>query len=281
MSTASGESAGGHLHTLTAGTAGPRVAFLHGLFGQGRNWMQIAKALAGPDGAGARCLMVDLPNHGRSPWTEEFSYLDIADQVATQLRRVGGSERWNLVGHSLGGKVAMTLALRHPDLLDRLAVVDIAPESYGDLARFEGYIDGMRAMPLAEIETRADAEAWFEPVDPDPGVRAFLLQNLRRDGSDWTWQPNLELVHRDAQRGRDSVIGGFPDVGGAHFDGPVLWLAGEKSGYVKERNLPRMRAFFPRTQLITVKGVGHWVHSEAPQITIQALRRWLTKQVRI
>lgn len=267
------------LHTLSVGTSGPRVAFLHGLFGQGRNWMQVAKALAGPDGTGARCLLVDLPNHGRSPWTDHFSYEEYADTVAAHLRTVGGDERWNLVGHSLGGKVAMTLALRHPDLLDRLCVVDISPESYGDLSRFEGYIDAMRAMPLDSLPDRAAAEAWFTPVDPDPAVRAFLLQNLRREAGGWTWQPNLDLVHADAQLKGDSRIGGFPEVGDAVFTGPVLWLAGAESGYVQERNVPRMRALFPRVRLVTVKGVGHWVHSAAPAVTVEALRGWLAKAV--
>lgn len=269
----------GPLHTLDVGTAGPRVAFLHGLFGQGRNWLQIAKGLAGPEGTAARCLLLDLPNHGRSPWTETFAYTEYADLVAAELRSVGGEERWNLVGHSLGGKVAMTLALRHPDLLDRLAVVDIAPQSYGDLSRFAGYIAGMRAMPVAQIGSRADAEAWFEHVDPDPGVRAFLLQNLRREGSAWTWQPNLDLVHRDAERGEDSAIAGFPDLTPAHFDGPVLWLAGAESDYVRAEHEPRMRELFPRHRLVTVKGAGHWVHSAAPAVTIEALTWWLAKPV--
>jgi len=265
------------LHTLTVGESGPRVAFLHGLFGQGRNWMQIAKALAGPAGTGARALLVDLPNHGRSPWTQTFDYREIADRVADQLRAVGGADRWNLVGHSLGGKVAMTLALRHPDLLERLCVVDIAPVGYGDLSRFAGYIEGMRAMPLDEIGDRAAAEAWFEHVDEDPGVRAFLLQNLRRDSAGWAWQPNLELVASDAAAGRESAIAGFPDAGGATFDGPVLWLAGSESGYVREENEPGMRALFPRVRLVRVRGAGHWVHSQAPEVTVEALRMWLAK----
>ncbi len=268
------------LHTLSVGTAGPRIAFLHGLFGQGRNWMQIAKALAGPDGTDAQCLLVDLPNHGRSPWTSSISYTEHADLVAATMRAAGAQERWNLVGHSMGGKVAMVLALRHPDLLDRLCVVDISPESYGDLSRFEGYITAMKAMPLEEITDRRSAQAWFEHAESDPGVRGFLLQNLRREGVGWQWECNLDLLDADARRGTGSAIAGFPEVGDAQFTGPVLWLVGQESGYVTERNTPRMRELFPLTQLVSVKGVGHWVHSAAPDVTIAALRNWLQKSPR-
>ncbi len=168
------------LHTMSLGSAGPRIAFLHGLFGQGRNWTQIAKGLVGADGAGARAVLVDLPDHGRSPWSEQFSFEKYADQVAAELRATGGDDAWTVVGHSLGGKVAMMLALAHPDLVERLAIVDIAPKDYGDLSRFDGYIRAMQALPLDELRDRGDAEARFADVDPDPGVRAFLLQNLRR-----------------------------------------------------------------------------------------------------
>ena len=102
------------LSTLAVGTAGARVAFLHGLFGQGRNWTQIAKAIAGPDGAAAQCLLVDLPDHGRSPWTQEFSYETYAQRVAATLAATAPGEPWVLVGHSLGGKVAMVTALTNP-----------------------------------------------------------------------------------------------------------------------------------------------------------------------
>ena len=169
------------LNTLAVGTAGPRIAFLHGLFGQGRNWNQIAKGVSGPDGTDARCLLIDLPDHGRSPWSEAFSLAGYADAVAETLDTVGGGEPWVVVGHSLGGKTAMVLALRHPALVDRLVVVDIAPKGYGSLERFEGYIREMQALPLGEVGSRADAESRF--VEPDPGVKAFLLQNLRRDGA--------------------------------------------------------------------------------------------------
>lgn len=262
-----------HLHTLAVGDSGPRVAYLHGLFGQGRNWMQIAKAVGG------RALLIDLPDHGRSPRTTEFSYASYADRVAATLREVGGDDRWNLVGHSLGGKTAMCVALQHPDLIERLAVVDIAPKDYGDLSRFEGYIRGMQELPLDELESRADAEERFAEVEPDPGVRAFLLQNLRREGDGWAWQANLDLIAADADQGSSSRIAGFPEktVALPAYEGPVLWLKGGESRYIKPEDADEMRRLFPRVRLVTVKGADHWVHTEQPGITIESLKALLDK----
>lgn len=260
------------LHTLSVGSAGPRVAFLHGLFGQGRNWSTIAKALAGPDGTGARCTLVDLPDHGRSPWTDEFSFESYAVAVASTLRAIDPGP-WVVVGHSLGGKVAMTLALTSPELVDKLVVVDIAPKSYGSLDRFSGYIEEMQRLPLEELTDRADAEARFE--ESDPGVKAFLLQNLRREGQSWRWQANVALFAADAARGDSSVIADWPlPVGSVEpFDGPVLWVAGSESRYIKDEDSEVMRALFPRVRQLTVKGASHWVHSDAPAVVIEALRR--------
>lgn len=263
------------LNTLTVGTAGPRIAFLHGLFGQGRNWNQIAKGVSGADGADARCLLVDLPDHGGSPWSEDVSLEAYADTVAATLRAAAPDEAWTLVGHSIGGKVAMLLALRHPELLTGLVVVDMAPKDYGSLDRFGGYIREMQRLPLEQLTSRADAEARFE--ESNAGVKAFLLQNLRREGQSWRWQANLELIAADAARGEDSRIAGWPDGadGLAPYRGPVLWIAGGESNYIRPDDGELMRAHFPRARLVTVKGAGHWVHSEAPEIIVAALRRFV------
>jgi pimeloyl-ACP methyl ester carboxylesterase len=265
------------LHTLTVGTAGPRVAFLHGLFGQGRNWSQIAKAVAGPGGTAARCTLIDLPDHGRSPWSAEFSLQAYAAAVADTLRGIDAQGRWVVVGHSLGGKTAMLLALLHPELVEGLVVVDIAPKHYGDLDRFTGYIEEMQRLPLAELRSRADAEARFE--ESNPGVKAFLLQNLRRDGDSWRWQANLGLIAADAARGTGSAIADWPvepsDV--AAFEGPVLWMAGGESPYIQPEDLEAMRTLFPRVRQLTVKGASHWVHTDAPDVVIEALRRFVAR----
>ena len=255
------------LASTVVGDTGAPVVFLHGLFGQGRNFTQIAKALA-PD---ARSLLVDLPNHGRSAWTERFDYLEVADAVAAHLRGGFAADGpVHVVGHSMGGKVAMVLALRHPDVVDRLVVADISPTARGSLGEFEHLLDSLAALDLPSLTRRSDADdALAQRVD-DPRVRGFLLQNLRTDGDTFRWQANLALLRRDLR-----AIGGFPDLGDAVDDGPVLWVAGERSDYVRPDDGPTMRRYFPRTTLVTIKGAGHWVHSEQPAAFVSVLRTFL------
>lgn len=256
------------LHTTRVGDQGPWVVFLHGLFGQGRNFTQIAKGLE-PE---MRSLLVDLPNHGRSPWTEGFDLVEHADAVAEELRRgVAADGPVHLVGHSLGGKIAMLLALRHPELVERLVVVDISPSGGGDTGEFAYLLDSLAELDLSVVQRRSDADVRLAPAIRSATVRGFLLQNLRADDDGgWRWQANLDLL-----RASLPTIGGFPGHDGAPFDGPVLWVAGERSDYVGDDDAPVMRALFPRTRQLTVKGAGHWVHSEAPEVFTEALRVFL------
>jgi pimeloyl-ACP methyl ester carboxylesterase len=174
----------------------------------------------------------------------------------------------------------MMLALEHPQLVSRLCVVDVAPKSYGTLERFSGYIQEMQDLPLDQLSSRADAEARFD--EPDAGVKAFLLQNLRRHGDGWRWQANLDLFAADAASGSDSRIADWPldpeDV--TPYGGPVLWVAGSDSAYIRDEDLPTMRRFFPKVRLLTVKGATHWVHTDAPEVMAQALRRFVAPLAR-
>jgi len=257
----------GTLHSTTVGETGAPVVFLHGLFGQGRNFTQIAKALA-PD---FRSLLVDLPNHGRSAWTDGFDYAATADLVAEHLRTAFAADGpVHVVGHSMGGKVAMVLALRHPELVDRLVVADIAPATGGSLGEFEHLLDSLAQIDLTTVTRRGEADEQLAQRVHDARVRGFLLQNLRADGERFRWQANLDLLRRELP-----TIGGFPDVGDATFERPVLWVAGDRSDYVRPEHGPAMRALFPRTTLVTLKGAGHWVHSEQPEAFVSALRTFL------
>lgn len=175
------------LHTVSMGEAGHPVVFCHGLFGQGRNWTQIGKQLADDH----QVLLVDLPNHGQSPWTDTVDLEADADRLAEVLTPLAPV---TLVGHSMGGKVAMLTALRHPELIEQLVIVDISPVNYANVSEFAGYITAMSAMDLAGVQRRSDADAVLKDAVPHPTIRSFLLQNLRRDGDGWRWQLNLEVL---------------------------------------------------------------------------------------
>jgi esterase len=271
------------LNLLHLGEHGTRVVFLHGLFGQGRNWLTIAKALADAH----RVTLVDLPNHGRSAWTEHVDYLDMAAQVAAVLESDGPA---TVVGHSMGGKVAMVLALTRPDLVERLVVADMSPVDYGGEAEATGGVLGyaqiLLDLDLTRVHRREDADRLLAERVPCPTIRSFLLQNLRRDAeggthgeraepgrSGWRWAANLEAIVRDG-----ATLSGWPEAqlaGCAPYGGRVLWLAGQSSGYVQPAYDEAMRRWFPHYRKVTIKGAGHWLHSEKPDVFIATLQRFV------
>ena len=256
------------LHTTRLGETGPLVVLCHGLFGQGKNWTRIGKELA----ATHRVLLVDMPHHGRSAWSERFDYLDAADQVAGLL---SADDPAALVGHSMGGKIAMLVALRHRELVERLGVVDVAPVAYQRASEFAGYIAAMQAVDLAGLERRADADAQLAEAVPNTVVRSFLLQNLRHHDDDWSWQANLDVLGRDL-----AELGGWPEdrlveAGSEPYPGPVLWIAGQRSDYVRDEYAGAMDRWFPRNRRVTIKDAGHWVHSEQAEVFVEVLRRFL------
>ena len=256
------------LHYTEQGDTGPRILLLHGLFGQGKNWTSIAKILAEQ----ARVIMMDLPNHGQSGWTETVTYGEMAVAIADVLADAD-DDPLNVVGHSMGGKVAMAMALLQPGLVERLAVVDIAPVRYDRLTGFADYVTGMQSIDLGRLQTRAEADTQLQPYVPDEVVRSFLLQNLRRDptsDSGWRWQMNLSLLGAKLDD-----LGAWPDLHTPPYPGPVLWVAGANSDYITPEYGSAMRRLFPRTTAFTIKNAGHWVHSEQPEVFVGVLRRFL------
>ncbi|MEQ8662118.1 MAG: alpha/beta fold hydrolase, partial [Gammaproteobacteria bacterium] len=197
-----------------------------------------------------------------------MTYLDMATDVRALVTRLGLHE-FALVGHSMGGKAAMTLALDDAHGIARLIAVDIAPVSYPD--RFAEMIGAMRALDLAAIGRRGDADAALAGAIPDDGVRAFILQNLVFSGGRAHWRANLAALEDQMPH----ILGALPVADAARYDGPAWFIRGELSDRVTAAHLPTIARWFPRHRIETVAGGGHWPHAEAPAAFLAAFTRAL------
>lgn len=253
------------LNVMETGTGnGCPVVVLHGLLGSARNWGGIASAL----GRDRRVLALDLPNHGASPWSEAMDYPFMARAVGDFLHDKG-LDRVCLIGHSMGGKAAMMLALSRPQLIERLVVVDIAPVSYRHT--FAPYIKAMRAAPLATASRRTDVELSMHGVIDDPRVRAFLMQNLDGEPGHYRWRANLPVLGA----AMDDILA-FPHLADeARYDGPALFLSGAESDYVLPDYHLVIERHFPQARFQSVAGAGHWVHADQPHAFLAAVKAFL------
>ena len=232
---------------------GTPVVILHGLLGSGRNWTSFARGLS----ASRRALTLDLRNHGRSPWHEEMDYLAMAGDV-TALIETQALGPVRLMGHSMGGKVAMVVALSRPELVERLVVVDIAPVVY-DAAYAAPYVAALAAIDPSEHTSRRTVDEALAKTVRDPFLRGFLLTNLERADDGFRWCVNLEAITRHM----DDLMG-FPAVTG-RYQGPSLFVGGATSDYLAAGNRPAVLERFPSAKIQMVPGAGHWVHVEAPE----------------
>jgi esterase len=240
--------------------AGPPVVVLHGLFGAAVNWTTIARRL----GTRFHVIAADLRNHGASPWAEAMDYRALADDVAALLDAQGLAAA-SIIGHSMGGKAAMALALARPARVTRLVVVDIAPVARA--TALEPYVVAMARLDLARITRRKEAEAALAQDIPDAAVRAFLMQNLVASDGGLRWRINLHAL--DAGM---NDIAGFPDFPpGTAYRGPTLVVRGERSDYVDEAGRAAFARFFPGYRLVTIPGATHWVHADAPDAFLDAV----------
>ena len=233
------------LNTVTYdGPAGTPLLIAHGLFGSARNWGVIAKRLS----EARTVITVDMRNHGSSDWFDSHAYSDLAGDLAEVI-----SKPTDVLGHSMGGKAAMVLALQSPALVNRLIVADIAPVAYSHTQM--GPIAAMRQVDLNSITSRSDAKEQLGALEP--GVADFLLQSL--DLKARKWRLNLDVLTAEM----DKIIG-FPDVTGA-FDGPTFFLSGGNSDYVQRDARPKIKALFPAARFAKIPGAGHWLHAEKPR----------------
>ncbi len=252
------------LHYRETGNPGaPPLILLHGLFGSSANWMGIARRLE----SDWRIVIPDLRNHGRSPHTETMNYREMAGDLVSLMDRLG-LETAHLVGHSMGGKLAMVLALEQGDRVAKLVVADAAPVSYTH--RFETIFEGLGAIRLDRLKDRQEAEQILAQEIESQPIRQYLLQNLIKQSGGWGWRFHLAGLAREIE-----TIAGFPELNHLSFPGDVLFIHGGSSSYVKPEHLPTIRELFPFARLRMLAGAGHWVYAEQPQLFTQAVRNFL------
>jgi len=253
-------------HEPAGAETAPPLLIAHGLFGSARNFNALGKRLA----ADRRVVMVDMRNHGASPWDPDCAYTAMAGDLAAAVRdRCGG--RAVVLGHSMGGKAAMALALTEPALLAGLIVADIAPVAYAHT--HDGYIAAMKGVDLSRVARRSDADPMLAGAVPEPPLRAFLLQNLVIEEGRARWRINLDAL----ERGMGTLTGWPAEWPHPAHSGPVLFLRGGASGYAGPGTEPAIRAHFPAAEIETVPGAGHWLHAEKPDAFAAAVSGWLER----
>lgn len=242
----------------------PALLIVHGLFGSARNWGAIARRLSDT----REVVAVDMRNHANSPFESSHSYTDLADDLADVIEAEAAP--MDVMGHSMGGKAAMMLALRRPALVHRLVVADIAPVAYRHSQNH--LIAAMRALPLDGLNSRQEADQRLATAIPDNGVRAFLLQSLDLRSLPPQWRLNLDVL--EAQM---DTITGWPELSNpVPYQGQTLFLSGAESEYVRPEHRPLIQSLFPAARFARIPGAGHWLHAEKPREFEQALRVFLS-----
>jgi esterase len=248
------------------GASAEPLLVLHGLFGAALNWRHICQSLS-PD---REVYALDLRNHGRSPHAASMTFVHMARDVVEFMdeRQLPACV---IMGHSLGGKVAMQAALERPEQLSRLIVADIAPKRYPP--RHDDIFEAVDTINRTVISSRQQADELVKLILPDQATRLFLLTNLRRDeDGKFGWRVNM-----DAIRGNYEIISGPPTVMGAHYDKPALFIRGDRSPYIKDADWPEIRRSFPQAELQTIENSGHWVHIEQPEAFLEIVKNFLKK----
>lgn len=241
----------------------PPLLLLHGLFGSSANWVGIARRLL----ADYHLIVPDLRNHGRSPHAQDMDYPAMAADILGLLERLEIPAA-HIVGHSMGGKVAMWLALTRPDRINRLVVADVAPVDYPH--RFDAIFSGLQAIDLTQLTDRRAADRQLAVSVESRQVREYLLQNLVKQSHGWAWRLNLPVLHRQI-----ATLANFPALGGRSFPGDALFIYGGNSDYVRADYFPAIRSGFPFARLRAVAGAGHWVYADQPEAFLQAIRAFL------
>ncbi|MBS4051069.1 MAG: alpha/beta fold hydrolase [Methylomonas sp.] len=239
------------------------LIILHGFLASSRNWRTVAKRLA----ENHYVYVLDMRNHGASPHAEQMDYPLMAHDVIDFMDKLGLAKA-HLLGHSMGGKIAMWFALHYPERVQKLVVADIAPISYEH--SFDAVIHALRSLPLDRIKNRKEAEQFLADAIPDAGFRQFLLQNLLLKDGNYFWRINLDFIAKTAHN-----IVGFPEPARQRLADKALFIAGERSAYIQPDAVLKL---FPRAEIVEIANTGHWLYVEAPDIFCQVVDNWLNNR---
>jgi pimeloyl-ACP methyl ester carboxylesterase len=245
------------------GDGGQPLIILHGLFGSSDNWMTIGRKLSEK----FHVYLVDQRNHGDSPHDDVHNYEVMADDLEEFIES-NNIENPHIIGHSMGGKTAMYFAVQHPDLYDKLVVVDIAPKAYP--VHHDSILEGLCSLKLDKIESRGDADQKLSEYVPEKGVRQFLLKNLtRNENKEFEWKINLPILEKNIEvvgKGLEKSLTTEKDT---------LFIGGKNSNYIKSEDHIAINNFFPNARIKMVEGAGHWIHAEKPEEFLSLIEDFL------
>ncbi len=241
---------------------GAPLIILHGLFGASDNWLSIGKSLSDH----FNVYLLDQRNHGQSPHSEEWTYDAMAADVVAFMDQQG-IEKATLLGHSMGGKVAMFTACLYPDRLADLIVADIAPRHYP--VHHRTILDGLMSIDLENLDSRKEADSQLAKYVPEPAVRQFLLKSLGRDDDQsFSWKINLKVINDKIENVGIALPKNY------QFDGSALFIRGAKSHYVTDEDAEQLKDQFPNSKLVTIERAGHWIHAEQSQAFIDTVLKY-------
>ncbi|WP_430402287.1 alpha/beta fold hydrolase [Fluviicola sp.] len=248
------------LYSKKIGDLGQPIVILHGIFGSSDNWVTVAKALSN----NFQVYLLDLPNHGQSPKSDDFSYKNMSDAILNFLDE-NKLAQVNLVGHSMGGKVAMTVAKNNPERLLKLVVVDYTPKFHPVQHRM--ILQGLNSIDLQNLQSRTQANEILKNFEENESVRQFLLKNLYRnvDLGHFDWRINLPVITKEIENISEEIVLRIP------FIKPALFIKGETSPYIQPEDKIGILKMFPNSQFKTILGAGHLVHADKPDDFLKVL----------
>lgn len=254
------------LHYKISGEGTPLI-ILHGLFGTLDNWGSQAATL----GQSFQVISVDLRNHGQSPHHKDMNYSVMAEDVIELMNNLN-IDKAHIIGHSMGGKVAMQLAINNVERVDKLIIVDISPVAYP--VHHQQIIEGLLSIDLETLKSRADADQQLTQYESDLGIRAFLLKNLyRNEHKKFAWRANINVIKTQY----NNISNAPTNTANTKFYGPTLFIKGNNSDYIQMSHTSAIQELFENISFKLIEGAGHWPHAEKPKIFSSIIIKFLNK----